>query len=232
MYEEAGKRVGTGELNRVVEHGLPEAALPRAEQREAARVLRDADPRAAAELPAVREPRRAVRERVAASDHARTAQWAGLRARAATARDPRARAQREQEGLIESVMRRLLCFLGITLAVSCSWIHRADEEAWVHEILQDGPPIRDLLSECEWATIDAGFPPGDRDEAGMQVTSGWEIVQQPFSGKGAPIPRHAEDRAFGRNRLVSTQLAGACASKHRSASHSRPCGRGLGVDGR
>jgi hypothetical protein len=81
-------------------------------------------------------------------------------------------------------MLRLLCFIGITLAVSCSWIHRADEEAWVHEILQDGPPIRDLLSECEWATIDAGFPPGDRDEAGMQITSGWEIVQQPFSGKG------------------------------------------------
>lgn len=81
-------------------------------------------------------------------------------------------------------MLRLLCLMGLTLAVSCSLIHRADEEAWVHEILQDGPPIRDLLSECEWATIDAGFPPGDRDEAGMKVTSGWEIVQQPFSGKG------------------------------------------------
>ena len=85
-------------------------------------------------------------------------------------------------------MLRWLCLLGMTLVFSCGLMPRAEEEAWVHEIVQDGPPIRDLLSECEWSTIDAGFPPGDRDDAGMVVTSGWEVVEAPFSGKGRRYP--------------------------------------------
>ena len=81
-------------------------------------------------------------------------------------------------------MLRWLSLLGLTLIAACGLMPRADQELWVHEIVQDGPPIRDLLSECEWAVIDAGYPAGDRDEAGMVVTSGWFVVEQPFSGKG------------------------------------------------
>lgn len=82
------------------------------------------------------------------------------------------------------VYLRALALCVCMAVASCGGLSIVDEEGWVHEIVQDGPPIRDMLSECEWATLDAGFPPGDRDEPAMRVTSGWEIVQQPFSSKG------------------------------------------------
>jgi hypothetical protein len=73
----------------------------------------------------------------------------------------------------------LVCMTG-----SCSLFSTGEDELWVHEIIQDAPPIRDLLSECEWALLEAKFPPGDRDEAGARVTSGWQKVLHPFSKNG------------------------------------------------
>lgn len=70
------------------------------------------------------------------------------------------------------------------LAGSCSLLSVDEEELWVHEIIDDAPPIRDLLSEAEWALLEAKFPPGDRDDAGARVTSGWMEVMHPFSSKG------------------------------------------------
>ncbi len=71
-----------------------------------------------------------------------------------------------------------------SLTGSCSLFSVEEEELWVHEIVDDAPPIRDLLSEAEWALLDAEFPPGDRDEAGARVTSGWLKILHPFSSKG------------------------------------------------
>ncbi len=76
-------------------------------------------------------------------------------------------------------MALLLLFQG-----SCSLFSVTEDELWVHEIVQDAPPIRDLLSECEWALLDADLPPGDRDEAAARVTSGWKTVLHPFSSGG------------------------------------------------
>jgi hypothetical protein len=67
---------------------------------------------------------------------------------------------------------------------SCSLFYAADDELWVHDVLQNGPPIRDLLSDCEWAMIEADFPPGDRDDSGAKVTSGWDVVAHPFGKYG------------------------------------------------
>ncbi len=76
----------------------------------------------------------------------------------------------------------LLCLTGMT--GSCSLFSVEEEELWVHEIIDDAPPIRDLLSECEWALLKAKYPPGDRDDAGARVTSGWFENMQPFSSYG------------------------------------------------
>jgi len=77
-------------------------------------------------------------------------------------------------------------FLGLTLLVlgSCSLFQAVDQEQWVHEIVENGPPIRDMLSECEWAMLDAGFSAGDRDDSGARVTSAWRENLQPFSSMG------------------------------------------------
>jgi hypothetical protein len=76
-----------------------------------------------------------------------------------------------------------LLLIGLLMG-SCSLFYAADEELWVHEVLQNGPPLRDLLSDCEWAMIEANFPPGDRDDAGARVTSGWQTVAHPFGKYG------------------------------------------------
>ena len=78
----------------------------------------------------------------------------------------------------------MAAFLFAGLTGSCSLLSAEEEELWVHEIIDDAPPMRDLLSEAEWALLQAEFPPGDRDDAAARVTSGWHKIMHPFSSYG------------------------------------------------
>tara|TARA_B100000959_G_scaffold100135_1_gene105890 strand:- start:263 stop:709 length:447 start_codon:yes stop_codon:yes gene_type:complete len=57
-------------------------------------------------------------------------------------------------------------------------------EKWVSGRLADSTPLRDLLTECEWALLQASFPPGDADFGTLSVMSGWDVQTHPFSGVG------------------------------------------------
>ncbi len=78
----------------------------------------------------------------------------------------------------------LLSVVGFILPACSLFMPAEEEELWVHEILEDGPPLRDVLANCEWALIQAQFPPGDRDDGAARVTSGWDEMIQPFSSNG------------------------------------------------
>lgn len=77
-----------------------------------------------------------------------------------------------------------LLLVGMVLP-ACRAAPPEDESGkWTERILTDSPPRRDLLDACEWAMVNANFPPGERDEARGTVTSGWDLQLQPFRNKG------------------------------------------------
>ncbi len=80
----------------------------------------------------------------------------------------------------------LLLLLALLLVLpSCADAPLADETGqWAERVLENPPPRRDVLDACEWALVQAGFPPGDRDDGRSTVTSGWDILLQPFRNKG------------------------------------------------
>lgn len=79
----------------------------------------------------------------------------------------------------------ILCLLAGLLLPACSAAPPEDESGqWTERVLEASPPRRDLLDACEWAMVNASFPPGERDEARGTVTSGWDLQLQPFRNKG------------------------------------------------
>lgn len=75
----------------------------------------------------------------------------------------------------------------VFLPVACSTPPLDDDESfgdWAQYTIEDAPPRRDLLNACEWAVIQAGFPPASRDETRGSVTSGWDTNLHPYSKKG------------------------------------------------
>lgn len=71
------------------------------------------------------------------------------------------------------------------LTASCSLFGSGPPEPeWLSHELRYAPPRRDLLTELQWALRNAGYPPGQRDEALGKVESGWQVVLHPFSGRG------------------------------------------------
>lgn len=70
-------------------------------------------------------------------------------------------------------------------APSCSLFEaEPPKEEWLEQELRYAPPRRDLLTELQWALRNAGYPPGQRDEALGRVESGWDTVMHAFSGRG------------------------------------------------
>ena len=81
---------------------------------------------------------------------------------------------------------RIFHLLGCLLLLfpSCGLWENRHPEAWMGEVMESAPPMRDLLTQVEWAFLQAGFPPGYADTGSMKVISGWDVVSHPFSGKG------------------------------------------------
>jgi len=84
--------------------------------------------------------------------------------------------------LLTSLLLMGICFSSL----SCSMLTGADESAadWVEHELSEAPPVRDLLTLCQWAAHNAGFPPGFRDVAARSYSSGWSENLQPYSNRG------------------------------------------------
>lgn len=81
----------------------------------------------------------------------------------------------------------LLLLLLVCLPVACSTPPPDDDDSvgeWAQYVIEVAPPRRDLLNACEWAVIQAGFPPASRDETRGSVTSGWDTHLHPYSKKG------------------------------------------------
>ena len=75
--------------------------------------------------------------------------------------------------------------LGAGVMSSCSMFEsEPPPENWLQEELNHAPPRRDLLTQCQWALRNAGYPPGEADEALGMVESGWLVALAPFSSKG------------------------------------------------
>jgi hypothetical protein len=80
-----------------------------------------------------------------------------------------------------------LIVLAATLVSACeSSLYRGEDSTpvWVEYEVEKGPPRRDLFQICHLALVRAGFPPGDNDEAGGKITSGWDVNLAPYSFKG------------------------------------------------
>ncbi len=89
------------------------------------------------------------------------------------------------------MMRPLRAFTVLTLVLATSVVSSCSlfeseplPENWEVEVLDHAPPRRDLLTECQWALRNAGYPPGEADEALGMVESGWLVSLHPFSKKG------------------------------------------------
>lgn len=79
----------------------------------------------------------------------------------------------------------LVLVLGTGVATSCSLFEsEPPPENWLAAELDHAPPRRDLLTQCQWALRNAGYPPGEADEALGMVESGWLVALHPFSSKG------------------------------------------------
>lgn len=81
---------------------------------------------------------------------------------------------------------RLRCIPGaLVLAAlpACSMLGGADEN-WTERNLTQAPPRREILSYCQRALAQAGYPAPVVDEAGSQAQSEWRNELQPFGGYG------------------------------------------------
>jgi len=79
----------------------------------------------------------------------------------------------------------LALVLGTGVTTSCSLFESEPlPENWLPADLDHAPPRRDLLTQCQWALRNAGYPPGEADEALGMVESGWLVSLHPFSRKG------------------------------------------------
>ena len=87
---------------------------------------------------------------------------------------------------IRILMMKCSSFLALALlsSLGCGMFGQEIEEKWVSGRLADVTPLRDLLTECEWAFLQASFPPGDVDFGTLSVMSGWDVQTHPFSGVG------------------------------------------------
>ncbi len=85
--------------------------------------------------------------------------------------------------------------------------------------LVDGPPMRDLLHAAVLAMVRADFPPGEMDEVGGVVTSGWDVHLSPYSERGyrsqaiLEIEPGSEPRSYRLRARVRTQVN---VEKHRT----------------
>ena len=78
-----------------------------------------------------------------------------------------------------------LLLLAGAVGSSCSLFGSEEpEELWLEHQLEHAPPMRDLLTECQWALRNAGYPPGESDESLGQVESGWLVVLHQFANRG------------------------------------------------
>jgi len=80
------------------------------------------------------------------------------------------------------ILHPLACL--IFLLPSCGLWENRHPEIWMGEVMESAPPMRDFLTEVEWAFLQAGFPPGFADTGSMEVISGWDVASHPFSGQG------------------------------------------------
>ncbi|MCH2112699.1 MAG: hypothetical protein MK213_07555 [Planctomycetes bacterium] len=55
---------------------------------------------------------------------------------------------------------------------------------WVEHVVVDGPPTRDILHACNLALVRAQMPPGELDQVGGRVVSGWDVNLSPYSKRG------------------------------------------------
>lgn len=79
----------------------------------------------------------------------------------------------------------LLLVLFVAILPACSSAPPEDEAGrWTERVLEPAPPMRDILDAAEWAVVNAGFPPGDRNDFRHNVISGWDLQLQPFRNKG------------------------------------------------
>jgi len=60
----------------------------------------------------------------------------------------------------------------------------SEEPAWTERTLTQAPPRRELLSYCERALAQAGYPAPELDEAASEAYSEWRMELQPFGKAG------------------------------------------------
>ena len=88
--------------------------------------------------------------------------------------------------MFRSLLTSLLLLGLCCSSVGCASLFgdNAPSAQWVEQELSDAPPVRDLLTVCQWAAHNAGFPPGFRDVAARTYSSGWLENLQPYSNRG------------------------------------------------
>jgi hypothetical protein len=82
---------------------------------------------------------------------------------------------------------RIRCLFGallLALVPACSLMGGGGDEAWTERSLTKAPPRRELLSYCQRALAQAGYPAPTVDEAASQAKSEWRNELQPFGGNG------------------------------------------------
>lgn len=70
-----------------------------------------------------------------------------------------------------------------TVLTSCGLLG-SEEPAWTERTLTKSPPRRELLSYCERALAQAGYPAPEVDEAASEAYSEWRTELQPFGYAG------------------------------------------------
>lgn len=109
---------------------------------------------------------------------------------------------------------RVAAILALLLLGSASCISpdQVEEPYYYSQELVDGPPMRDLMHAAMLAMMRADFPPGEMDEVGGVVSSGWDVNLSPYSERGyrsqaiIEIERGEEQRSYTLRSRVRTQV--------------------------